>query len=485
MQPPEVVPGGFLLLIRSRWSWGKWNQKQETTPNIEAQMPISDFPAQLQPIIQQGFLRRRFEKSLTSKLGYRKVADRQIFPGRIGQSIKDTRRGLKVPVTTPTAANTNTNLDNGMTASSFSVEQYELGIDMYNDTTDLNMVNAGIAIASVFVENAEVNGIQAHQSLDRIARNTLYFGNQSPTIQDVGGYMGGNTRVSTALTAPASTLHVDDARGFVNIVGSLGSVVPVNPGNPLTVSVNGNPYTLVGVTLDSPSGSTAPSGKSGTLTFSGNVATADGALNAPVVAATAPVVVRPVGRKTTADILATDTLTMTMVLNAVATLRRNAVPTIDGLYNCYLDDEQLLGLFSASDFRELFRGAYNSTEFRQGEVFQLLGVRFIPTTEAPQQTLNGVAIHRAIVVGKGALIEGDYAEVGYSDLPDEKRSLKEIVDAVCMVTREPLDRLGQIIAQSWYWIGGFALPTDTTANTLVIPTASNSALKRGVVVESA
>jgi hypothetical protein len=53
-----------------------------------------------------------------------------------------------------------------------------------------------------------------------------------------------------------------------------------------------------------------------------------------------------------------------------------------------------------------------------------------------------------------------------------------------MVTREPLDRLQQIIAQSWYWIGGFAVPTDITANATIIPTATNSYYKRAVVIES-
>jgi hypothetical protein len=53
-----------------------------------------------------------------------------------------------------------------------------------------------------------------------------------------------------------------------------------------------------------------------------------------------------------------------------------------------------------------------------------------------------------------------------------------------MVTREPLDRLQQIVAQSWYWIGGFCVPTDVTVNTNIIPTATNSSYKRAVVVES-
>ena len=39
-------------------------------------MGISNFPASLQPIIQQGFLEREFQQALTSRLGYRACADR-------------------------------------------------------------------------------------------------------------------------------------------------------------------------------------------------------------------------------------------------------------------------------------------------------------------------------------------------------------------------------------------------------------------------
>lgn len=449
-------------------------------------MPIADFPAALQPIIQQGFLARRFQTGLKSTLGFRAIADRVTFPGRIGQTITETRRGLKAPVETPTAVSANSGLDNGMTPTSWTVEQYSMGIDQYNDTLDLNMVSEGVGIASQFLANAEVNGTQAVQSLDRIARNTLFFGNTGGNILDVGGYLGGNTSVSTALTADASTLHVDDIRGFVNGVTTTGVVQPVSNANPMIVYVGGVPCQMIGVTADGVISniSTAPRGMSGTLHFSANVAEANGASGVAVVAFSAPSVIRPNGRLTTGALTATDTLSFKAVQGAVTKLRRNAVPTIDGLYNCTLADEQLQGLFDDTQFQNMFRGAYQSREFRQGEVFELMGVRFIPTTESPQQTLNGNAIHRAMVVGKGALVEGDYADTGYSDLPEAVADLKEMHDGICMVTRAPLDRLGQTIAQSWYWIGGFALPTDVTANPMIIPTATNSALKRGIVIES-
>jgi hypothetical protein len=49
--------------------------------------------------------------------------------------------------------------------------------------------------------------------------------------------------------------------------------------------------------------------------------------------------------------------------------------------------------------------------------------------------------------------------------------------------REPLDRLGQFVSQSWDWIGGFAVPTDVTATTSIIPSASSARYKRCAVLE--
>ena len=64
-------------------------------------MPISNFPAALQPIIQQGFLEREFQQALQSRLGYRAVADRMTFNVGIGETLTKTRAGLKTAVTTP------------------------------------------------------------------------------------------------------------------------------------------------------------------------------------------------------------------------------------------------------------------------------------------------------------------------------------------------------------------------------------------------
>ncbi len=151
-------------------------------------MGISNFPAILQPIIQQGFLEREFQQAMASRLGYRACADRQEFAVGIGETLTKTRAGLKPSVTTPVPPATNTNLDNGLTPTGWGVEQYTITINHYAATTDLNMVTSRVGIAGQFLQNAAINGEQAARSLDELARNALF-----------APYFGGNTRVRVAI----------------------------------------------------------------------------------------------------------------------------------------------------------------------------------------------------------------------------------------------------------------------------------------------
>jgi hypothetical protein len=439
-------------------------------------MSISNFPAALQPIIQQGFLEREFEQALRSKLGYRACADREEFAVGIGETLTKTRAGLKPAVTVPLAANSNTNLDNGLTPGSWNVEQYTLTLNHYAATMDLNMVTSRVGIASQFLQNAYVNGEQAGRSLDDLARNALF-----------SSYFGGNTRVRATLGAAGPAVSVDDLRGFTTAYSN-GVQLPVSTANPLTVTVGADAYTLIGTNPDTTNVSTTPGGISGVLTFSTNVSVGDGTAGNTVQAATASLILRPNARTNTALLQAGDTLAMSNVLDAVAGLRVNAVPDIEGAYNCYLDPISARQLFADPDFQRLFIGATSANEiFRpgQGVINEFLGLRFVLTTESyvqPHPSIAGAFVRRPIIVGQGALVEGDFAGMAADDVAPSD-SIVSLVDGVCMVTREPIDRLQQIIAQSWYWIGGFCAPSDTTTTNLTVPTSTNANFKRAVMVE--
>src|ERR1700761_1100298 len=196
-------------------------------------MGIQNFPAALQPIIQQGFLEREFEQALRSRLGYRACADREAFAVGIGETLTKTRAGLKPTVTTPLAPATNTNFDNGLTPTPWSVEQYTITINHYAATADLNMVTARVGIASQFLQNAYANGEQAARSLDELARNALF-----------SAYFGGNTRVRLTLASPGTSVAVDDLRGF-QFAFVIGVQQAVSVSNPLTVTIGQNAYIAV------------------------------------------------------------------------------------------------------------------------------------------------------------------------------------------------------------------------------------------------
>lgn len=440
-------------------------------------MTIANFPAALVPAIQTGFLEREFRDGLRSNIVYRSVASMELFPSNVGETITKTRKGLKAPVTAALDPSTNTNLDNGLTPSGWTIEQYQLGVNMYGDTVDLNMVTQRVGIEDLFLHNARTNGMQAAQSIDRLARQAL-----------LDAYMSGNTRVRATNSGSQTYVDVDDVRGFQTVPVN-GVMTAVSSGNPLAITVNGTAVNVTAVTLDTVNVSSvvALGGKSGRLTTDASVTQTDATANNAVLSTLAPTVLRPNARATTKHLTASDLFSMGIVLDAVTQLRNNAVPTVGGLYNCYLDNTSARQLFADPDFKQLFQGSNAAQEFRNGRVIELLDVRFLPTTEAVQQSLVNassatVNVHRPIVCGEGALVEGVFDSTAYSNLGNNG-AMVDVVEGIAMITRPSLDRLQQIIAQSWYYIGGFVCPTDVTATSTIIPTANSALFKRAVMIE--
>lgn len=452
-------------------------------------MPLNNLPAALQSVIQTGFLEHQFGLPLKAKLGFRAIADREAFTANIGETITKTRTGLLPAITTAMSPAANSDITSGLTPQNYSVEQYILSIAQYAANMQINIVTQKVAIADLFLRNAYTLGEQAFRSVDTIAQQTLF-----------NTYMGGNTRVRTTLGAPAATIAVDDIRGFQNTLNSAGQVVAISVSNPVNVTVGSDVYSLTGSAADGSNVSTAPGGISGTLTFSGNVTVADGTAGNPVVSAVAPYVVRPsltsnnTMAATTAAISAANDvnngkLTMGMVLNAKATMSANGVPVVDatGMYHLYVDPLQATGLYSDPAFQQFFRGQVTTEEYRQGVVAELLGVRIEETNLNPVQTLAGVGtVRRGMLVGQGALVEGIFTNEAYGEALAgvDADDMITIIDGIAHVTREPLDALKQVVTQTWSYIGGFVVPTDTTTNPNTIPTASNAAAKRGVLIES-
>jgi hypothetical protein len=451
-------------------------------------MSLNNLPAALQSAIQTGFLEHQFRLPLKAKLGFRDIADREPFTANIGETITKTRTGLLPAVTTAMAPAANSDITSGLTPQNYSIEQYILSIAQYAANMQLNVVTQRVAIADFFLRNAYALGEQAFRSVDTLAQQTLY-----------NTYMGGNTRVRTTLGSPNATISVDDIRGFQTTLNSAGQVVAVSGSNPVNVTVGADVYSLTGFAADGSNVSTTPGGISGTLTFSTTVTVSDAtALNA-VVSAVAPYVIRPstsssnVMAATTAAISSTNDinngkLTMNMILNAKATMSANGVPVgnSSGMYNLYIDPIQATGLYSDPAFQQFFRGQVTTEEYRRGIIAEMLGVRLQETNLNPVQTLAGVGtVRRAILCGQGALVEGEFTADAYNAAMDsDDGDMIAVVEGIAHVTREPLDALKQVVTQTWSYIGGFVVPTDVTTNPNTIPTASNAAAKRAIMLES-
>ncbi|MDR3538799.1 MAG: DUF4043 domain-containing protein [Acetobacteraceae bacterium] len=471
-------------------------------------MALNNLPSSIQSVIQQGFLERQFRQALRAKLGFRAIADKEPFMAGIGETITKTRVGLLPAITTPMAPASNSDFTSGLAAQNYSVEQYALAVAQYPGVMQLNLATAKVAIDDLYLQNAYALGEQASRSVDTLAQRALY-----------DAYMGGNTRVTTTLGSAGTTVHVDDVRGFFMTLNSQGQPVAVSSANTLAVQVGSNTYSLTAVVADgsapttinpwlsnlsfsgsSSNSSTAPNGYSGTLTFSGNVTVADATAGNAAVSAVAPVVMRPsvlstgvMAATTLAIASATDInnarLTMQMILTAKANLSANGVPVVAdrGNYVLYSDPIQLTGLFQDPAFQMFFRGKPDSKEYKKGLVAELLECEIVETNLNPVQVLSGVGtVHRAVLCGQGALVEGEFTGTSYLDAEraDDAEGMITVVDGIAHITREPLDALKQVITQSWSYIGGFAVPTDTTTNPNTIPTATNAALKRAAILES-
>ena len=464
-------------------------------------MTFGPFPAQLANAIQQGFLERAFIDPLKNILAYRKIADREEFPGRIGDAITKTRVGLMIPNTTPLNPSTNTNLDNGLTPQQYSDEQYILAVGQYPQLApDINLADDETTIAAFAMKNAENLGIAQATAIDRIARSALF-----------NSYMGGNSVVTVTLGSPGTTVNVDDTRGFQTVVVN-GNVVPVSGSNPLPVFINNVLSNVTGFTNDVSNTSSAAStgGTSGTITTAANVLVINGTAGNSVVSAFAPVIFRPSGRQTTAAIQSTDLLNMTTILNAVAYLRNNAVPTVDGYYNLYLNSTSMNELYQDPEFQILNRGVgTRDPVYKDAWISDaFLDVRFVRTTETFVQPPQGGApvpvaqtIQRPILCGQGALVEGIFTRgldaIKNMAMSDGIGSMQQFMSAVDVMGNEfkydgfyqymrpPLDRLAQIISQTSNYIGGFTVPTDVTTTSAIIPTASNAYYKRAVILETA
>jgi N4-gp56 family major capsid protein len=206
-----------------------------------------------------------------------------------------------------------------------------------------------------------------------------------------------------------------------------------------------------------------------------------------VVAANAPVSIRATGNSAY-DLSSSNTVTFANFRSAVARLRKMNVPTVGGYYVAHIDPDTEAELFSDSDFKQALQGRVDSPIYRDLSIGRFSGIDWVRNNETP--TVSGgsggtLTVHRPIVLGANALMSAPFDGTGtlldgtgVEAVPEVRQVNVATGVDVTLLVRPPQDRLQQVLATTWSWVGDYGVPSDAG-------TGDTALYKRGVVIEHA
>lgn len=411
----------------------------------------STLPAALQPIVQDGLLDRTFQNALIAEWLFPGIAGVRPWMANMGDTATFTRTGLLTPQTDPLGGS-------DPSADTYGVEQYSMTMDQYGNAVDTNMLQSAVALQSKFLEDGQKLGINAGQSVNRIARNKLYT-----------AYAGGRTWCTTTATSDTSMI-VDSVDGFTHVLVN-GVPTPVSASNPLSITIDGVANTVEGV-------------DTGTNTLTLGTAAADTAGDA-VVADNAPTSFRPSAKDSAFDLVAADVATFGLFRSAVARLRTQ---NVQGPYTAHIDPTTEAQLFEDTEFQALYRGRAESPVWRDLALGTFGGITWVRNNEARVRNNGTIDYHEPIVVGSDAFVAGPMEGMGnlLSNVPEQAKGSVRMVSVglegsplqVALIVRSPQDRLQQVVSSAWSFVGDFAVPSDSV-------TGDSATYKRAVVIQHA
>jgi hypothetical protein len=476
---------------------------------------IADFPTQLQPMIQAGYLETEFDEFLVGTNGYWEAVDGDTFAEKVfeknrGVTITRTRPGLKAPVVVaidPAAAQTGPN--DGISPSDFYIEQYTFAPQEFGDGIDLDLIGTNFGIVDRFEHDVKASNKQAIQSVDLLARDTYLL-----------GYGTGATVALAAVSG--GTVHVDDIRGLATVItvgpgGTNGLITAVSVGTPLPAVIyvggsgtnqktcnitaavpdvtNISNYVPYGLPYGAPGAPTnaRANGISGTLTVANvqsGYAIAQGDI---IVAGDAPMQLISGGGVHFSQLQGGDGLTSALLLDAVGNGQNNAVPFAmnrdsedEGTYIAHIAPSIMRSLFNDDDFKQANQTLGQSKVYKKGKVSQYLGVTFLENTNAPRIPLKlyggtGYA-YPTIVTGQGALIDTWYE--GLEDWVNNGLNPGYVVldrGIAQILMPAYADRHGRRVKIDWLTIRDMVCPTDVTRASSVL-TGTGARRARATVI---
>jgi hypothetical protein len=458
---------------------------------------ISQDP-QIRSLVQENILERAFHDALFPRLLFRGEATPQLWPANVGDSMVFTGVGLLAPNLTPLTPG------DDPAPSTYQAEQWSALARQFAGTIDTHMPTSINAIANLFLRNAQQLGLQAAQSINRLARNRMYNAAQS------------GWTVADGIQSTTNTLRVKRLNGFTRArrpdlpLGSPVRYDNVSTNNKLPIRLFSSgadaARNVIGYSPDVAGDEIGP----GTITLDGGTVTV--ADRAYVYAGDASYLVRVGGGNKVDDVTNTDVLKLANIRAAVARFWQENVPEQpDGRFHCHLDPSSMSQIFADDEWQRLLTSLPDYYMYKQFTIGELLNCVFFRNSECPvAETVvggatatysqadpfagelfntgvnTGVAIHRPLFVGQGGLYEyyqdltGLLTDAGITGKIAEPRitnnSIEVFSERIQLILRAPLNRLQDQVTTSWKWIGDFVARTDAT-------TGDAARHKRFVVIE--
>ncbi len=432
-------------------------------------------------LIQQGYLERVMKEALVAETLFRRDIPSEVFQGKIGERKYIPRSGLLpislvpgVPGVDPIPGN-------------YAREAYYAEMRSYPGTVDAYLPHDYIGVVKESTEKAAKIGIQAAQTIDRLARQSLYR-----------AYLAGNTNATVAAGAGVTQVHVASLNGFTESnVATTGMPAAVSATNPLGCTFGATPLVArncIAAVADDPAVPLGP----GWLTFAAIFGGAGIALREAILANNRSLVIYSGGGNSVDNIAATDTLTGADLVNAAGQLRRGpaSVPMFGGAYRAHmpvvgqtqlLADPVIRGLIHDKtipvEWQDASIGRYGKTllvenpgcpdSINSGALVTSGALAFC-APEIGADVINnvGVPVAYTLVYGQGYAVEeyippgSSPAEVSMSEVktmpPASSSDVPLNVERVEMTIRPPIDRRGKVTAFTWEWTGDFCIPTDIT-----------------------
>lgn len=465
--------------------------------NLGTILPALGF---LDPIVQDNTLVREFRDALFPQLLFREEARPEKWEVNVGDIQVFTRASLLAPNVTALTPGADP------TPKNPSFEQWRVQAAQYGDAIDTHMPSSRTALAPIFARNAKTLGLQAGQSLNRLARNRLFC-----------AYTGGDSVADNA--GGGVTVRVASLNGFTTTIVN-GEEVPISAAAPKVIRISGlaGTHDAIAFSPDNPLNPFGP----GSLTLA--VAAGAWAAGARVLAADAPRIIRVGGVATVDGLTSVSAISLKEIRSAVATLRRNRVPTHpDGYYHVHLDPIAESQLYNDNEFQRLNQGVPDGLRYAEFAIGRLLGCIFFSNNESPNvfnsaeageaglldsrptaaagitkaspeyyaevRNASGVGIVRTVITGGGSIMEkfideqADYmTEAGYVGKVGAfsviNNGIQISTERIRYIIRAPQDRLQQQVSQAWSWSGDWGVPTDLLGG------LTGGRYKRAIVIES-